>query len=363
MCTSITLSAKDGTIVTGRTNELNAFYEAELVFIPRNHKLKSSWLPATEFTFKTKYSFIYANMPGIIADKEITSDGFNEEGLSVSLLYFNYHDYRTLKASEVKSHHVNVMKAGTWILGNIKDIDELKAREKELEDIFYFDHKMKQQGLGHHLAIADKNGNNVVIEFENKKIIIKDNPIGVLTNSSPLEWHYENLRSYSHLSQFEVNPTLFKKLPENKLLTTGNGLIGMPGDFTGNSRFIRVAILGSIIEEQENADELVRTIFRILHTSDIIPGYVGEPKTKKAADLYIKMFPNSVVSKIKENTFYNHTDSFIVKDLTNLKIYYKTYNNLSIRMIDLSAIKDTNKVIKITMYQDQSQDIQEMKLS
>lgn len=92
------------------------------------------------------------------------------------------------------------MKAMPWILGNVKDNEELKNKIIRNWRYFYYVHKVSQIWLWHHLVITDKKGNNEVIEFENKKIVIKDNPIEVLTNSSPLEWHYKHLRSYSNLS-------------------------------------------------------------------------------------------------------------------------------------------------------------------
>ncbi len=362
MCTNITLNAKDGSIVMGRTNEFGALYYAEMIFIPRNHELKTGWVPETKFTYKNKYSYMYASMNGIIDDDEIANDGLNEKGLAISVLYFHYQDYRTLKPSEVEPHHINVVKSATWMLGNIADIDELKERADELEEMFYFDSKMSQKGLGLHLAIADQKGNRIVIEFENKKMNIKENPLGVLTNSSPLEWHHEHLRSYSHLTQFEAKPTLFKELPENKLLTLGNGLMGMPGDFTANSRFVRAAIFTSIVEEQEDATEAVRTTFRILNTSDIVPGFTLETKSKKEFNATTKLFKGSLLSKTAANTFADHTDFFIVKDLTNLKVYYKTYNNISIRMADLDALKNTKKVVRISMAEDKVPEITEVKL-
>ena len=184
----------------------------------------------------------------------------------------------------------------------------------------------------------------------NKKLVLKENPIGVLTNSSPLEFHYENLRKYSYLSSKErTTDYLYNGLKEHKLLTHGTGLLGLPGDFTADSRFVRAAVFSSLVDESESIIETVRKTFQILNTVDIPGGLIvddDEEKIKKVK----KIYSEPMISSLKyKGALLDYTDNFIVKDLLGLKLYYKTHDNISPRFIDLSKLKDgkTKKTIYI----------------
>ncbi len=353
MCTLMTIESKDGSVVTGRTNEFTAYYKSELIFRPRESKIPSWYSENTGHTWENKYSFIYQNAVGIIQNSDLAIDGMNEKGLSISLLYFHYHEYKELKKEEIKPKNINFMFLGTYLLGNFSKVSEIRKSKDKLEEIFYWLKGISQVGLGQHISIIDASGDSIVIEPEKKQIIIKENPLRVLTNSSPLEFHYENLRSYSHLFSNEVNPKVpFRNLPNHKLLTQGNGLFGIPGDFTANSRFIRAAIFSSLAEKQENGEESALTLFRMLHTSDIVPGFTTDELKKETFEATKKMFPGTLEIKDKKYTISDHTDNILVKDLKNLKFYYKTYNNINPRVVDFKSMINNDKISKISMEND-----------
>ncbi len=350
MCTFMTIDTKDGAVITGRTSEFTANYHSTLVFRPRNWKFPSNFLQGENNPWTSKYSMIHSTAPGMIDNEYITGDGMNEKGISVALQTFHYHDYKELALDEIKPGNINIIFISLYILGNYATVQEVREAKAELEDIFYWVKGFPQKGLGQHIAIVDASGDSVVIEPENKEIRIKENPLRVLTNSSPLEYHYENLRKFSHLSPYEQKPKyLYKGLPNHKLLTQGNGLIGIPGDFTADSRFVRAAIFTSLLDLPETSEQGVTTLFRLLHTADVLPGIIRDDLGKEGLSKYREMFPDALLYSEDESTLTDRTDNILVRDLTNLKYYYKTWDNITPRVIDFgSLINDTEtKLIKI----------------
>lgn len=363
MCTSITLKTKDNKIITGRTNEFEAKYANDLVFKPRGFVNEIISFENKKNVWTNKYSFIFLNSKGLISNIEMANDGMNEKGLSASLLYFHYHEYRELSYDEVKEDNLNILLLTSYLLGNYSNVNEIKKDIKNLTEKFYWPKNFSQKGLGQHIIIVDKSGESIVIEPEKKELVIKDNPLGSLTNSFPLEFHHNKLNEYSHLSSEEQKVRIkYRNLEDKKLLTVGNGLFGIPGDFTADSRFVRASIFSSIIDTPSNANEGVRYLFRILNNFDIVPGYITEKISDKEMTEFKKKFPLALTMSNDKNTLTSHTDNTIVKDLTNLKIYYKTHNNISHRFVDFGSMINNKEELKISIDEDKTIEFQKIKL-
>ena len=111
-----------------------------------------------------------------------------------------------------------------------------------------------------------------------------------------------------------------------KGLGQGAGLLGLPGDFTPPSRFVRAALYSHFANQLSSAIETVRLGFHILNTFDIFKGVVRPaiPKGPKR---------QSFQTEEPETT-----DWVVVHDRTNLKTYFRTYESLSIQMVDFKKI-------------------------
>ena len=354
MCTLVSIRTKNNSIITGRTNDFTAYYESELIFEPRNKEFNSSF-SFNKNKWNNKYSFIHQTSPGMLDNPEISVDGLNEKGLSVSWLYYRYHEYKELQEDQIKPNNINFIYLSTYLLGNFKDVKEIKDNVLFLEDMFYWSKGMDQSNLGQRLSITDKEGNSIVIEPEHKKLLIRDNPLGVLTNSLPLKYHYENVDKYEYLKENKnSNIRPLKGYKDNVSGTNDDGLKGIPGDFSPDSRFIRTSILSSLIEEVDNEEDGVNTVFRLLNTADILPGFVNEELSDKEVIETKEMFKSTLFSKKNKNVILDHTDNIIVKDLKNLRLYYKTNKNISIRYIDFKSMIDDEKVSRIKIDKDKS---------
>jgi len=101
-------------------------------------------------------------------------------------------------------------------------------------------------------------------------------------------------------------------------ISTGAGFLGMPGDSTSPSRFIRALAYSSTITPAKNADENVRLAEHVLHNFDIPIG--------------------SIRTTINKQTFLELTQWSVISDLKNGRFYFSTYDYQALRMVDLKQI-------------------------
>ena len=150
-----------------------------------------------------------------------------------------------------------------------------------------------------------------------------ENPLGVLTNSPGIEWHWTNLNNYINLQPGTLNEHNFGPITP-KSFGHGSGLLGLPGDFTPPSRFVRATFFQLTASQQPTAEESVIQAFHILNNFDIPTG-TEFAWGKSPADV-----PSG-------------TQFTVASDTHNCKIYYRTMYNSNIRCIDLKSI-DFDKV-------------------
>ena len=119
--------------------------------------------------------------------------------------------------------------------------------------------------------VHDASGKSLVIEYVGGKLNLYDDPLGVITNSPGFDWHMTNLRNYVNFS-LDNHPPI--QLGSVKLAPfgQGSGMLGMPGDFTPPSRFVRAVAFSQSVLEPKTGDEAVLTAFHILNNFDIPRG-------------------------------------------------------------------------------------------
>ena len=138
-----------------------------------------------------------------------------------------------------------------------------------------------------------------------------------MTNNPTYDWHETNLRNYVNLTA--RNATEF--LAHGKKITPfgqGSGMIGLPGDVTSPSRFVRAAAFVQTMLPSKNEDEGVFRAFHLLNAFDIPKGEIREEAN------------NQVLSEWTQWTS--------VVDTTNLLYYFKTYDNQSPQKVDLREV-------------------------
>ena len=311
-CTGITLKSRDGNTVLARTiewggSDLNSRY----AIVPRGYT-QSSYIPGGTkggMTFTAKYGFVGLS----VEQEEFVAEGLNEEGLSAGLFYFPgyglYEDYNeSLKATSIAD-----LQLVSWILGSFKTVDEVIAGLQGVHVV-----AIDPRASTAHWRVADPSGRQIVIEIVGKKVNIYDNKLGVLTNSPGFEWQMTNLNNYVNLYPGTAKP---KKLGDIQVASfgAGSGFLGIPGDVTPPSRFVRAALYQATAPVLATADNTVRQRFQILNNFDIPIG--------------IETAEGETAVNIPSATQWTSAT-----DLTGRKIYYRTMYNSAIRMIDLNRI-------------------------
>lgn len=316
-CTGISLTAADGSRVVARTVEWAATpMQCGYVVAPRGHA-HQSYTPTGDNGLK--YSAVYGYV-GIYTEYEpFVVEGINEAGLSAGLFFFpQYGEY----APYVEANNARTlcdMQFVSWVLSQFSSIDQVKEAVKKI-DLVTLDHKIGAV----HWRIAQPDGRMVVLEVVGGIPHFYENTLGVLTNSPGFPWHMTNLNNYVNLVPGSAPDNEIKPGITLRSLGHGSGMLGLPGDFTPPSRFVRAAFFQTTSPVWATGFDTVVQAFHILNNFDIP---IGSQHVK--ADI-----PKNLPSATQ---FTSATDQ------TALKFYYRTAWNSNIRCIDLMAI-DFHKV-------------------
>ncbi len=320
-CTGILLQADDKSIVTGRTVEFGSDIEMSVAVIPRNFKFIGDVPNGDGMAYTSKYA-----AAGIYCfDNKVLMDGMNEKGLVAAAFYFpGFADYAKIsKGNQTKA--LSPVEFPNWILTQFATIEEVRAA---LNSVLIAPTVVSNWGVSPppmHYIVYDQNGKSIVIEPLHGTLVVYENEIGVLTNSPTFDWHLTNLRNYINLTPFNVEPIHLRGL-ELAPFGEGSGMVGLPGDFTPPSRFVRAAIFSAAEIPSKNSDESVSKAFHILNQFDIPAGLVRQKdQTKFSVD---------------------YTLLTSVKDPNAMKYYYRSYGDQTMRFVDLKEFDLDGKTIK-----------------
>jgi choloylglycine hydrolase len=318
-CTGISLTAKDGSVIRGRTLEFGVPLKSNVIVVPAGQAM-SGTLPdgGKGISYTSKYGFVGADALGL----PVIIDGVNDQGLGVGLFYFPGYAGYAEATPENAARALAPQEFGAWVLANFATIDEVK---RGVKDIVIVPTPMPGLGsaqgsvAGAHFYIQDKTGKAITIEPIGGTLKVYDNPLKVLTNAPTFDWHLTNLNNYVSLSVTNVAPVTLDGL-RLSAFGQGGGMHGMPGDFTPPSRFIRAVAFSQAAAPTETADDTVFATFHILNQFDIPVGSVREMSGEEV---------------INESTQWTS-----VTDLANGRWYFRTYDDQSIHMVDLKqAVK------------------------
>lgn len=316
-CTGISFTAKDGSFVLARTAEWGGSdLHSRYVVVPRGYRhvsLTADGGNGMIFTGKYGYVGVAANMDQFVLE------GLNEKGLSAGLFFFpGYGQYPEYDSTEV-SRTVPDMQVVSWILSGFSTVQEVIDHFDEIIVTMLY----PQSGTSH-WRVGDPSGRQIVIEITGGKTHIYENTVGVLTNSPDFPWHVTNLNNYVNLAFGEADGNAFSAYPQVRRFGAGTGMIGLPGDVTPPSRFIRAAYYQATAPQYSTGAETVMSCFLILNNFDIPIG-VERQKGQNPTDI-----PGA-------------TQFTTAADTKGLKMYWRTCWNSTIRCIDLNDI-DFSKV-------------------
>lgn len=328
-CTGITLHAEDGAIITGRTMEFSFNIQSQIGIVPAGTEIETLITDKDRkgFTYRTKYGFVGLN--GV--DKPIVLDGLNEEGLYFGAHYFIGEAKFAELTDANQSNAIGSAELGNWLLGNFANVDEVREAlpdktvvESYIEEI--------EGNAPIHFILTDARGKSIVVEYTAAGLNIFDNKVRAFTNSPTFDWHLKNLVNYLGLSPDnrqarELNGEHFAPFGE------GTGLVGLPGDHSSPSRFVRATVFANTAIPSKTAEEGVFHAFHILNAFDIPKG--------------------SVRSYERGQMLTDYTLWSSVVDTKNLNYYFKTYDSQSVEKLDLkTALRHVDAVTYMPIESD-----------
>ena len=273
MCTAV--SWNSGCHYFGRNLDLEYSYQEAVTITPRNFPLPFRALPSMD----NHYAMI--GIATVVQDYPLYYDAVNEKGLCIAGL--NFPGLAHYNKSQGIKDNVASFELIPWILGqccSVAQAEELLHKVNITDTAFRQD--LPPTPL--HWIIADTE-RSITVEAMNDGLHIHQNPLGVLTNNPPFDYHLYHLRDYIQVGSAQAENRFSKKL-ELTPYSNGMGGIGLPGDFSSASRFVRAAFvkLNSVAEIEEKKS--VSQFFHILRAVAMPRGSVTMPDGRQEITLY-----------------------------------------------------------------------------
>lgn len=318
MCTAISFTTKDHYF--GRNLDLEYSYIETVTITPRNYPL----LFRKKESLNTHYAMI--GIAYVHNGYPLYYDATNEMGLSMAAL--NFPGNADYKPEISEKDNITPFEFIPWILGQcstVKDAKVLLDKINLLEE--HYNNKLPLSPL--HWMISDRES-SITVESVKDGLKIYENPVGVLTNNPTFDMQLFHLNNYMNLSPQKPENCFSDKVKLERY-SNGMGALGMPGDWSSQSRFVKTAFtkLNSVCGTSE--EESVSQFFHILGSVEHQRGCVD------------------MGNNLYEITLYSsccNTDKGIY--------YYRTYENSQITAVDMFRENlDGEKVITYPLIKEQ----------
>lgn len=253
MCTAVTYTTRD--FYFGRTLDVERSYGEEVVFTPRDFPLHF------RHTAVAEHHYAILGMASVADGYPLYYDAMNEAGLCMAGLRFagNAVYGKAIPARE----SVAVFELIPWLLGRCASVAEARSAlgKLHLADTS-FSEDLPTAPL--HWMIADRDG-AITVEAVSEGLRVYDNPVGVLTNNPPFPEQLSRLNEYMHLSARDPVNSFSPALPLYPY-SRGMGAMGLPGDLSSASRFVRAAFMRANSRSDDTEETSVGQFFHILGT-------------------------------------------------------------------------------------------------
>ena len=255
MCTAATYKTKD--FYFGRTLDYEFSYGDEITITPRNFPFRF----IEKETMTSHYAMI--GMAHVAENCPLYYDAVNEKGLGMAGLNFvgNAVYHEKIKDKD----NITTFEFIPWILGQCSTVKEARTLMEKINLLNTpFSDKLPLAQL--HWIIADREA-CITVESVADGMKIYDNPIGVLTNNPSFDKQMFSLNNYMNISPKSPENQFAKNLSLQQY-SRGMGAIGLPGDLSSQSRFVRVAFVKMNSVSGDSETESVSQFFHILNSVD-----------------------------------------------------------------------------------------------
>lgn len=292
MCTSFLAFQSGAFAITGRSLD----YDQNLSYLTKQ------FATGTVFNSVLNNGVSWKSQFGILTIDSIDSynipfEGINSAGLSISGNLANASYPKSNTGPTISTDDMVI-----WVLSQAGSLEEATSllTSVNIDSTWQY-----------HYIVFDKDGNSLVVEYQNQTAVIYVNETKVLTNNPDLSYHLENQNNYDNIKNWSPNALL----PDSGDQFHGQGMLGIPGDWMSTSRFTRVNTMlnFSLNYIDGNADAIFFSK-RVLDSASLIKGIdLGNSET--GSPIY--------------------TQVQIVKDLMNSVVYWRIYDVETWNVIDI----------------------------
>ncbi len=299
MCTAFRFKKRD--CYFGRNLDLDCSYGEEVCVTPRRYPINFRQMG------KMGEHYALIGMATVVNGDPLYYDATNEFGLSMAGLNFPNNVYYAPLDGE--KDNVTPFELIPWILAQCKSVREAKKLLSRL-NLANVPYSTQLPLSPLHFIIADRE-RSIVVEPMKDGLHIYENPVDVLTNNPPFPYHLHNLNDYRNLKTDNGENCFSKDVPLEEYCQ-GLGAVGLPGDYSSPSRFVRAAFhkANAVCEEDEKS--CVSQVFHLLSSVEMSRG-----SCKTASGKYDITVYSACVN----------TDKGLY--------YYKTYSNSQISCVDM----------------------------
>ena len=248
MCTGIFLKTKNGKYVFARTLEFG---------------MPLKWIQFCSYKIKGTVGYFQND-----TQNGFMTDGVNINGLFVGTFYYPHYDNQYSKHKINGKVNIETGNLNLYLLDNCKSVHDVI---NILHTLNIIETKIDSIAFSLHWIVCDIKGNCIVIEVKNKKTVYYYNKHNIITNSPSFPRHIVDLKNYKFLSKYNK--------PDS--ISEGTGALGLPGDSSSQSRFVRANFFRKNMPIPENTSSGIDALLRVMHNFDIPLGSVVDPKNEE----------------------------------------------------------------------------------
>jgi choloylglycine hydrolase len=295
---------------------------SEIVFYPRDKKFTASAPEGLEpASWESKHAVVGISL----FNSQVVGGGINEHGLAaanLNLLSSKYQNVTELDNGNIIGS-LDVIK---YFLTQFKDVEEVKMglEQVKVSQVMYDIDGIKYE-IKLHFTFHDPTGASIVVEYVDRELKVYDNELGVMTNQPTFDWHLINLRNYINLKPKDAPPV---EVGNIKLVQTGvgSGMVGLPGDVTPPSRFVRTVAFTQNTPPLKTHDEGLNMAMQISNAMS---------------------FPKGIaLSETAGIKTLGNTQWVMIADLKTRHMYFRHYDYIDWLFVDLKKIDPNSKESK-----------------
>lgn len=326
-CSAVAWETKDGKHLWGRNFDFNRLADGtQVLFVPRGTQfytqgcaLEGNLVESTRR--QSQYGIVGIGLDALKSTPAFY-EGMNEKGLMGGQLYYRgfAHFPDTVQPNTLA---VQPPFAVTYLLATCATVEQVALEVEQHITL------LGQPLLGTvpplHWMFSDVTGESIIIEPDQDGVHIYRNTMGVMANSPSYSWHRLNLLNYIQIRDLDYDTLEINQERLNQCFS-GSGALGLPGDWSSPSRFVRLSFLKQYGVKGQDEPQGVTNLFRLMSSAAFPLGMV---RVSQPGD------PSQLDSQV---SLYDYTIYTSVMCAESQRFYWTTYENPRIQYVDMSHL-------------------------